>query len=72
MPDISMCAGEGCHVKDKCYRHVAKADEKLQSWSEFWRMAGADGCEWFEPVPARLTRTEVVNLFIEAYGGNDG
>jgi hypothetical protein len=27
MPDITMCAGTGCPVKEKCYRFVAIADD---------------------------------------------
>lgn len=23
MPDISMCSGDGCPIKEKCYRHMA-------------------------------------------------
>lgn len=41
MPDISMCNGEGCPVKDTCYRHTAKAKEHGQSW--FDPVRNADG-----------------------------
>ena len=27
MPDISLCSGEGCPMKDTCYRFVAKPGE---------------------------------------------
>jgi hypothetical protein len=27
MPDITMCSGEGCPLKDSCYRYTAVEDE---------------------------------------------
>ena len=27
MPDITMCMGEGCPVKNHCYRHIAKPSD---------------------------------------------
>lgn len=32
MPDITMCSGEGCPVKEKCYRFTAKPSEYWQSY----------------------------------------
>jgi hypothetical protein len=32
MPDITMCPGTNCPVKDKCYRFTAKANEWGQSY----------------------------------------
>ena len=32
MPDISMCQGTNCNIKDNCYRFKAKASEFRQSW----------------------------------------
>jgi hypothetical protein len=26
MPDITMCSGENCPLKEKCYRYLAEAD----------------------------------------------
>lgn len=31
MPDIAMCTGERCHLKETCYRYLAKPDI-AQSW----------------------------------------
>jgi hypothetical protein len=31
MPDITMCSGTGCELKDTCYRHTAKPSD-YQSW----------------------------------------
>jgi len=32
MPDISMCSGDGCKLKKKCYRSTAKPDPHRQSY----------------------------------------
>ena len=32
MPDITMCNGQRCPVREKCYRFTAKADELWQSY----------------------------------------
>lgn len=46
MADITMCEGKGCTVKDKCYRHTAKACEYYQSY--FLDPPGKDDkCKYF-------------------------
>lgn len=32
MPDISMCTGVGCPLKETCYRYKAKPNEYWQSF----------------------------------------
>lgn len=32
MPDISMCQGFNCNIKDNCYRFKAKPSEFRQAW----------------------------------------
>lgn len=32
MPDIAMCNGSGCLIKNDCYRYTAKPSEYLQSF----------------------------------------
>lgn len=32
MPDISMCKGVGCPLKENCYRFKAKPDDMYQSY----------------------------------------
>lgn len=32
MPDITMCSGEGCPLKESCYRYTAKPSEYWQSY----------------------------------------
>ena len=34
MPDITMCEGEGCPIKNHCYRHISKPSEFRQSYFE--------------------------------------
>lgn len=55
MPDISMCTGEGCPLKNKCFRHKAVENEYRQSYfmvvpykdgqcDEFWEII--DKCNY--------------------------
>lgn len=48
MPDITMCSGDECPLKDICYRHTAKPDEHRQSYfvTVPWRSVDL-GCEYF-------------------------
>ena len=32
MPDIALCTGEGCPLKEKCHRYLAKPCEYRQSY----------------------------------------
>lgn len=32
MPDITMCKGDGCELKNKCYRFKAKPESHWQSF----------------------------------------
>lgn len=32
MPDITMCKGDGCPMRETCYRYKAKANDCWQSW----------------------------------------
>lgn len=32
MPDITMCKGEGCPIKNHCYRYTTKPSEFMQSY----------------------------------------
>lgn len=47
MPDISMCRGEGCHLKERCFRYTAPEshrqtfmstpyDSKTKTCGYFW------------------------------------
>lgn len=46
MPDISMCMGEGCPMKEECYRYKARPSEYSQSY--FMEVPYKDeSCEYF-------------------------
>lgn len=45
MPDITLCTGEGCPLKDECYRYKAKPSER-QSYFDRPPNKG-DKCEYF-------------------------
>lgn len=48
MPDISMCKGENCPLKEKCYRFKAIPSEFWQSYfSEIPYSFESNGCEYF-------------------------
>ena len=32
MPDITKCNGEGCPIKEKCYRYTSEPSEYYQSY----------------------------------------
>jgi len=32
MPDIAMCKGDNCPLKEKCYRFIARPSEYGQTW----------------------------------------
>lgn len=32
MPDICMCTGESCPLRDSCYRYLSEPSEYLQSY----------------------------------------
>jgi len=45
MPDISMCSGEGCPLKENCYRFTATPSKFRQSY--FFTPPFKDGeCEY--------------------------
>lgn len=49
MPDITMCMGTGCPLKDKCYRYTAKPDEYWQSYfvvPEYSKTTGTCPAYW--------------------------
>jgi hypothetical protein len=50
MPDISMCKGINCNIKDNCYRFKAKASEFRQSW--FFNSPNIDenNCDYYSEV----------------------
>lgn len=63
MPDIAMCSGEGCSVKETCTRHMAEPNEFYQSF--FMNPPGKDEtCDYYWPVkqsPYRLRNASPVS-----------
>lgn len=48
MPDITMCAGGNCKIKESCYRHTAFPNPYRQSF--FAEVPGDDtSCEYYTP-----------------------
>ena len=60
MPDITMCTGERCPLKQICYRHTAKPSEFRQSY--FMKPPISEGkCEYFwktEPKRCKYVKRE--------------
>jgi len=55
MPDITMCKGEGCTIKETCYRYKATPDEYGQSYFESTPSQGVDAdgntkCNHYYPI----------------------
>ncbi len=46
MPDLAMCSGGACLLKEECYRHRAKPTEFRQSYFGTPPFKG-DDCEYF-------------------------
>jgi len=49
MPDISMCNGQGCPIKDQCYRHTATPDPYCQCWFDPPYDHEKGECAWIMP-----------------------
>jgi hypothetical protein len=65
MPDISMCLGDGCPLKDGCYRFTAVPD----MWQSYFTIPPhKDGqCADFVPPPKRITRREYIDNLVELF-----
>lgn len=49
MPDITMCRGEGCPMKDTCYRYRATPSEYVQAYFSTTPIIEND-CEYYWPI----------------------
>lgn len=49
MPDITMCTGEGCPLKDECYRYKARPSDYRQVYFERPPNRG-NKCEYFSKI----------------------
>ena len=51
MPDITMCQGGKCTIKEECYRYKAKPSEYRQSYfaePPFKKKMDGTSCEYFD------------------------
>jgi len=53
MPDITMCKGDGCKLKDKCYRFTANANPHYQSYFTDLPLNDDGSCDYFYPYAGR-------------------
>ena len=52
MPDIAMCKGGGCELKELCYRYTAEPSPYMQSYftePPFKEKMGGSDCEYYWP-----------------------
>ena len=47
MADITMCSGDGCPMKEKCYRHTAPVSEYRQAYFVKPPIQEDNTCEYF-------------------------
>lgn len=65
MPDICMCKGTGCAVKDFCFRHIAKPDPHWQSY--FTKAPGEDQyCEHYAREGKKAPKRELSEAVFNA------
>lgn len=53
MPDITMCTGENCSLKETCYRYKAEPSEYRQSYfvkPPYVIQFGEDSCKHYWPI----------------------
>lgn len=60
MPDITMCSGEGCPLKENCYRFTATPNPAVPIHSQSWFAEPpiqGDDCEYQIPLGAKSEGT---------------
>ncbi len=50
MPDMSICTGEECPLRNTCYRYRANASEYLQSYIESPYSTEESKCDFYWPL----------------------
>lgn len=60
MPDISMCEGLHCPIKNKCYRFTATPNEPYQSYHT-WSYRYDNKCRGFESNAKTKTKRDINN-----------
>lgn len=64
MPDIAMCSGVDCPMKEKCHRFTAKPDEYQSYFSipPFKKEHGKPDCEFFWGESADLLFAQLTSI----------
>lgn len=57
MPDITMCSGQDCPLKEKCYRYKATPSKYQQSYFSDPPCNG-DKCDYFMPIDRKIDREQ--------------
>lgn len=59
MPDITMCMGGDCELKEKCYRYTAKVNIYSQSYFSKIPYWNSQSCqEYWDNTPISKTKTK--------------
>lgn len=61
MPDITMCEGIDCHLKENCYRHKAKPSELWQSYFSESPIKD-DKCDYYWMIDEKYTNKTIENI----------
>ena len=61
MPDISMCNGQDCPIKEYCYRYTAEPSEFWQTWGMF-EFNKETGCNYFMANEKDIVGQEIIEL----------
>lgn len=60
MPDITMCRGEGCSLRETCYRYKSKPTKERQPYSTAPPIEIANGlrtvCEYYDHIDKPSTK----------------
>ena len=67
MPDISLCSGNNCNLKDNCYRHKATPTPYRQSYFSIPPIEEDGSCKFFWQYEEEETREDSNDLFNEEY-----
>lgn len=63
MPDISMCNGTDCPIKETCYRYTATPTPHWQAYSDFKFSEQLNVCEFFFPMKTKkVLKKKVDNI----------
>jgi hypothetical protein len=61
MPDITMCNGIDCHLKENCYRFKAEPSEFMQSYFSDSPIKD-DKCDYYWMIDEKYTNKTIENI----------